>query len=359
MVQSEVSVAGEVNAGTWSVDVETWRVNWSPQARRIHAFTAERPVSVWEALDFIDLHDRARVFAATLECFRCGTPMDLEVGLTTAAGQAKRVRLTGFVASTPGGGAHSLKGTIRELPRGESGARSYDPASHRLLSALREWEIFGRAIPHELKGPLWVARGFAEALRDRESGSLSATGQRHLARAIQGLEQLGALLEGLLQFAPVATRPMLRESVSLSALAHDAIELLRARDPDRHVQVEIDASLTASGDQHLLRLLVANLLGNAWKFTRDRAVGTIRFGAQGTGAGTVYCVEDNGIGFDMRDAPRLFTPFERLHERHHYEGSGVGLAVVRRVVERHGGSVWAQSAPDAGASFFFTLAAGE
>lgn len=346
----------EFLAGAFSVDVEGWRVMWSPQARRIHEFSSDRAVSIWEALDFIDLQDRPRVFDAALQCFRLGEPLDVVVGLTASTGRSKRVRLTAFLASPGAGGTPSLKGTIQELPALTPPSEDYDATAQRLLSALREWEIFGRAIPHELMAPLGVANGFAEALHDRERGTLSDTGGLHLSRLLNALRQLGDLLDGLLQFSPLATRPVQHETVDLSQLASEAIALLQSRDADREVHVDIERGLTVAGDPELLRLLVANLLGNAWKFTGSRPDARISLRRLHAAQGAVYCVQDNGVGFDMRDATRLFTPFERLHERHHFDGSGVGLAIVRRVVERHGGCVWASSSPGQGASFFFTFA---
>nr|WP_242529002.1 ATP-binding protein [Ramlibacter ginsenosidimutans] len=329
---------------------------WSPQARRIHEFSADRAVSIWEALDFIDLQDRPRVFDAALQCFRLGEPLDIVVGLTASTGRRKRVRLTAFLASQGPDGTPSLKGTIQELPGISPGSGDYDATAQRLLSALLEWEIFGRAIPHELKAPLGIANGFAEALHDRERGALSDTGRLYLSRVLNAQRQLGDLLDALLQFSPLATRPVQRETVDVSQLASEAIALLRSRDADREVHVEIEQGLTVAGDPELLRLLLSNLLGNAWKFTQSRPDARISLRCLHGAQGAVYCVQDNGAGFDMRDATRLFTPFERLHERHHFDGSGVGLAIVRRVVERHGGSVWATSSPGHGASFFFTFA---
>lgn len=347
----------EFLAGAFSVDVEGWRVMWSPQARRIHEFSPDRAVSIWEALDFIDPQDRPRLFDAALQCFRQGEPLDLVVGLTASSGRSKRVRLTAFLASPGAAGTPSLKGTIQELPGAAPGTEDNDATAQRLLSALREWEIFGRAIPHELRSPLGIASGFAEALHERERGALSDTGRLHLSRVRNALRQLGDLLDGLLQFSPLATRPVQRERVDLSHLACESVALLQARDAEREVQVDIEPDLAVAGDTELLRLLVSNLLGNAWKFTRSQPDARISLRCVHGAKGAVYSVRDNGVGFDMRDAPRLFTPFERLHERHHFDGSGVGLAIVRRVVERHGGCVWATSSPGDGATFFFTLGA--
>lgn len=355
-MKAEDRSAGRVPAaGAFSVDVQAWRVSWSPGARRIHEFSPDHPVSIWEALDFIDQPDRAGLFVAALRCFRSGEPFDMAAGLTTTTGRRKRVRVTGFLSAPAFAAVPCLKGTIEELPASQPSGQEPDATAQRLLSALREWEIFGQAISHELKAPLGIARGFTAAVQRREGDGLSDGGRLHLSKALNALQRLDELLDALLQFSPLPTRPVQTASVDLSRLALETLELLRARDPQREVQVQIQPGLTVPGDPDLLRLLVSNLLGNAWKFTSSRADASISLVRMSCDRGLVFAVQDNGVGFDMRDATRLFTPFERLHERHHFDGSGVGLAVVRRVVERHGGSVWATSEPGQGATFFFTL----
>ncbi|MFI4928087.1 MAG: histidine kinase dimerization/phospho-acceptor domain-containing protein, partial [Burkholderiales bacterium] len=287
--------ARESPAGAFSVDVAGWRVMWSPEARRIHEFSPERAVSVWEALDFVDLQDRPRLFDAALQSFRSGEPLDLIVGLTASTGRSKRVRITAFLAAPGAAGTPSLKGTIQELPGVSPGTQENDAMAQRLLSALREWEIFGQAIPHELKAPLGIASGFAEALHDRERGALTDTGRLHLARVLNALRQLGELLDGLLQFSPLATRTVQREAVDLSQFSSEAIALLQSRDADREVQVDVERGLTVTGDPELLRLLVSNLLGNAWKFTRSRPDARISLRRLHGAQGAVYAVEDNGV----------------------------------------------------------------
>ena len=170
-------------------------------------------------------------------------------------------------------------------------------------------------------------------------------------------EPLRELLDGLLRFAPLATLPMQHASVSLSHLASGAIDFLRARDPDREVTVHVEPGLVAWGDPGLLRLLVFNLVGNAWKFTAKVAQPKVTVGAQRQGNETVFFVADNGAGFDMAYADRLFAPFSRLHPDREYAGTGIGLTTVRRIVERHGGRIWADATVGQGATFFFTLPA--
>ena len=338
-------------AGVWSVDTATWRVLWSDQARLIHEAPAGFVPTVWEALDFIDGADRPRLFSAVLACVQAQQPFELEAGLTTARGTRKRVRLSGFASAAAGGVLPQVCGSILVV----SAPLAPEPVDRNgLEAALREWELFGRAIPHELRGPLASIRGFADVLVGAGE-PLSERGARQLARIAAAARHLDSLLEALLAFSPLATRPLRRDSVALDTLARECLEPLRDAEPGRQVDVRIESPLVAHGDADLLRLVVCNLMNNAWKFTRGVAAPCIAFGAQEHEAETVFCVSDNGVGFDMDDAQRLFAPFQRLHSREQFEGSGVGLAAVRRAVERHGGSVWAHSAPGQGACFFFAL----
>jgi light-regulated signal transduction histidine kinase (bacteriophytochrome) len=166
---------------------------------------------------------------------------------------------------------------------------------------------------------------------------------------------MGQLIDQLLALARAMRAEVRREPVDLSALAREVAAELARSEPERHVVVAIAEGLAAPGDPALLRTVLANLFGNAWKFTRRQALPRVEFGCAGNGRGGPYYVRDNGAGFEIEYADRLFGAFQRLHTPEEFEGSGIGLATVRRIVERHGGRVWAEGSPDAGATFYFTL----
>lgn len=230
------------------------------------------------------------------------------------------------------------------------------PGSCELRSALADWEQFGLALPHELKAPLGVLHAFASLLQEREAQALSPRGRLWLQRVCTSASHASSLADALLALAPLALQPLRREPVDLSALACEIIDLQRAASPDRQAQVTIEPGLAASGDPHLLRTLLSNLLGNAWKYSAARQPARITFGSvHGPDGAPAWCVRDNGVGFDMAHAARLFRPFERLHTRSEFEGVGLGLVIARRVVERHGGSIWIEAAPDQGTAVFFRL----
>jgi light-regulated signal transduction histidine kinase (bacteriophytochrome) len=184
---------------------------------------------------------------------------------------------------------------------------------------------------------------------------LDEAGRGYLARIQAATRRMGQLIDDLLRLSRVARSEMQREAVDLSAIVTDVTAELRGRDPERQVEVVVAPGLTARGDQPLLQLVMENLLGNAWKFTARQEHARIEVGSATADGHTAFFVKDDGAGFDSAYADKLFTPFQRLHSAAEFEGTGIGLALVRRVVLRHGGRVWAEGAVGRGATFSFTL----
>lgn len=226
-----------------------------------------------------------------------------------------------------------------------------------LEAANRELEAFSYAVSHDLRAPLRAIKGFSLALREDYAGVLDDLGRVFLERIQYATLRMSDLIDGLLNLSVISRTELQRQPVDLSALAHDIIQQLREQEPARKLVIDIEPGLTAVGDATLLRLLLQNLLGNAWKFTTCCAEAHIKFGQECLMGHDVFVVRDNGIGFEMDQASRLFRPFIRLHGQDEFEGNGIGLATVRRIVERHGGSVGAEGSPQKGACFYFTLKA--
>jgi signal transduction histidine kinase len=219
----------------------------------------------------------------------------------------------------------------------------------------RELEAFGYSVSHDLRAPLRAISGYAAILEARHGGELGEPGRLLLDGVRKGADRLGHLIDDLLQLSRVQRVDLEAEAVDLSALARQRLRDLAAGDPARRVSVRVESNLRAHGDPRLLGLVLDNLLGNSWKFTRQAAHARIEVGRQGTAQDAVFLVRDNGAGFDMAYASRLFQPFQRLHRPSEFEGSGVGLATVQRIVERHGGRVWAEGRVGEGATVYFTL----
>ena len=219
----------------------------------------------------------------------------------------------------------------------------------------RQLESFSYSVSHDLRAPVRAIAGFSGLLAQEHAHGLDDVGRRHLSRIEAAAAHMNELIEGLLQLAQISHRALQDEEVDLSGVARDELRLLREREPAREVQAVCPPSLTARGDGRLLRIVLHNLLENAWKYTSNTSGATIEFGCDASGAEPTYFVRDNGAGFDMRYAHRLFEPFQRLHSATEFTGTGIGLATVARVLQRHGGRIWAEAAPDKGATFYFTL----
>lgn len=227
----------------------------------------------------------------------------------------------------------------------------------QLQAANTELKDFAHSLAHDLRALIATVDRFGEVLQRSLAHGGSPADEQHVARIRGAARQMDDFTQALLSLARISQAPLAWERVDLSALAQQALAALRERDRERQVDWEVQPGLIATGDARLLRLALDNLLGNAWKFTRRRAVARIRFGAHSRRSGELaYFVQDNGAGFDPARAHRLFGTFQRLHAAAEFEGTGIGLANVQRIVQRHGGRIWAESVPDLGATFFFTLA---
>jgi len=223
-----------------------------------------------------------------------------------------------------------------------------------LAASNKELETFAYSVSHDLRAPVRLVHSFAELLA-REAGRLSAQGQGSLRSIRTEAQRMNEMIDALLEMSRLAGAPLAVARVNLSAMADEIARSLPLTGVERQVELVIQPGLQTFGDERLLREVLQNLLGNAWKFTRHQSRARIEFGATKLDGEHAFFVRDNGAGFDMTGAARLFTPFQRFHTATEFEGVGVGLATVRRILERHGGRIWAKSEPGRGATFYFTL----
>jgi PAS domain S-box-containing protein len=227
----------------------------------------------------------------------------------------------------------------------------------QLEAANKELEAFCYSVSHDLRAPLRCIRGFNEVLLERYGSRLGSRGQEFLRRACESSHYMDELIEDLLKLSRVGRGDVTRGAVDLSKLAKDIAGELLHSDPSRSVNFQISDGLEARGDKRLLRIVLDNLLSNAWKFTSKRAQACIEFGF--AAPHSAFFVRDNGAGFDPAYAGRLFGVFQRLHSNSEFVGTGVGLATVQRIIHRHGGRIWAEGMIDQGATFYFSLPADE
>jgi PAS domain S-box-containing protein len=225
----------------------------------------------------------------------------------------------------------------------------------QLEAANSELEAFSYSVSHDLRAPLRAIDGFSQALLEDYGPGLPEQGQHYVKNIREGAQRMGALIDDLLTFARLSRQPLNKRSINTSKLVRDTLEELNMEGNGRRIEVQIGELPPCQGDRALLKQVWANLLSNALKYTRRRDSAVVEIGNTSREGETVYFVRDNGTGFDMKYAGKLFGVFQRLHRAEEFEGTGVGLAIVQRVVHRHGGRIWAEAAVNQGAAFYFTL----
>lgn len=225
-----------------------------------------------------------------------------------------------------------------------------------LEASSKELEAFAYSVSHDLRAPLRAIDGFGLALLEDCADKLDADGKDYLQRIRAATQRMGALIDDILGLSRLTRAQMLVAKVDLTEIARSIIDEMQKAEPERVVTIKIAEGLEATADPKLMRIALENLLGNAWKFTGKQAEAIIELGATMEGSKTTYFVRDNGTGFDMAYANKLFTPFQRLHSVEEYPGTGIGLGTVQRVMHRHGGKVWADGQVGKGATFYFSFA---
>jgi signal transduction histidine kinase len=287
--------------------------------------------------------------AAMRACLDAHAPVsDLSVQVQLPDGKMAHAQLRGIALHDAEGRFAGYQGTLRVLSGAAASPRPAPLPDH-------ESESFSYTVSHDLRAPIRVVEGFTKILKEDYGRLLDRIGNDHLDRVLGAAARMNCMIDALLALSQLSTQPLARQPVNLSQLAGYVADDLRRQSPERRVALHIEPDLQVQGDPTLLRVLLENLLGNAWKYTAKCCAPQIWFGRDTQQTGCVFAVRDNGAGFDMRFADRLFGVFQRLHSASDFHGTGVGLASVRRIVRRHGGDIWAEGEVDRGATFRFTL----
>ena len=356
--------------GIWELSLETGaQLFLSPELEKILGLQREesgtRPVSL---LQWVYPADRRRVLRAAIKALRYKQDLEVEFRFCPPGGTSGWLLARGRACTGAEGGRRLLgvgmditaqKLAEQEILRLNSDLeRLVAERTTQLQATNKELETFCYSISHDLRAPLRSIRGFNEVLQQRYASKLDARGQEFLRRACESSHHMDELIDDLLKLSRVGRAELARRAVSLSELVEAIAAGLRDSEPARAVKFEIAPNLRASGDERLLRIVLENLVRNAWKFTSRRREARIEFGFT-TAPERAFFVRDNGAGFDPAYAGRLFGAFQRLHSNSEFEGTGIGLATVQRIINRHGGRIWAEGAVDQGATFYFALPADE
>jgi len=330
-------------------------VSWNRGAEQIKGYAAEEIIGQHVSRFYAPEDAAAGKPAAALEAAAAAGRYEEEnwrvrkdgsrfwANVVMTAVRDERGKLLGFAKVTR---------DLSERRRAEAEIRA---RTAQLEAANKELEAFSYSVSHDLRAPLRSIDGFSQALQEDYTARLDEEGRSHLRRVRAATQRMAHLIDDLLHLARVSRAELKSAPVDLSALAQGVVAELRQREPRRAVEFVCADKAQVRGDPALLRVVLENLLGNAWKFTTQRRPARIEFGVAQQDGASAYFVRDNGAGFDMTYADKLFGAFQRLHSAKEFEGTGIGLATVQRIIHRHGGRVWAESAVDQGATFYFTV----
>ncbi|OGP12441.1 MAG: hypothetical protein A2052_00680 [Deltaproteobacteria bacterium GWA2_54_12] len=369
--RSEASLANAqriAHIGSWDWNIVTNELRWSDEIYRIFGVAPQEFGATYDAfIGFVHPDDRELVAKAVDETLSGKKAYSIDHRIVLRDGAEKIVHEQGEVIFDESGRAVEMSGTVQDITgrkRAEEEVRKLNTEleqrvagrTKELQAAYQELESFSYSVAHDLRSPLRIIDGFSRILLKDYDESLDSTGRDYLARVQGASKRMGQLIDALLKLSHVMRTGITREEVDLSAIASNVAEELRKSQPERRAAFVIKEGLLVKADPSLLRLVLENLIGNAWKFTSKKEEAAIEVGMETAADGSaVYFVRDNGAGFDMKYSDRLFNPFQRLHGEMEFPGTGIGLATVQRIIQRHGGRIWAVGQKDRGATFHFTL----
>ncbi len=303
-----------------------------------------------------------RAQAGIEQVLAVGEVKDYDLTLVTKDERHVSVSYNATVLRDPKGQITGVLGSARDITRRKEYEEEIKELNEDLerraaqLEAVnKELEAFSYSVSHDLRAPLRGMDGFSQVLLEDYADRLDAAGKDHLRRIRESAQRMAELIDALLKLSGLTRSEMRYEAVDLSALARTIVAELQQRQPERQAEFVIPEGLVANGDEQLLRVVLENLLGNAWKFTGKETRARIEFAVTEHQGKPAYFVRDNGVGFDMTYVKKLFGPFQRLHGATEFPGIGIGLATVKRIIGRHGGVVWAEGTQGQGATFYFTL----
>jgi len=356
------------HVGSWALDLATLRMSWSDELYRIYELGPGDFGGTWKHLmALVHPDDAPRLREAWREAAHAEGNYELRHRILTPGGRTKDLHIRFEVFRDDQGRPVRAVGTAQDVTDQVRARAEIQQLNEKLearvrertaelQSANKELESFAYSISHDLRAPLRGIDGFSHLLDEEYGDKLDEQGRGYLKRVRGAAQRMGALIDDILELSRVTRKQMVRKRVDLSRMATEILDELRQGDPERSVEVRVAEGIGVQGDPQLLRVMMQNLLENAWKYSGRTDRAHIEFGREAEGEGPCLFVRDNGAGFEMRYAGRLFAPFQRLHKPSEFEGTGIGLATVARIVQRHGGWIRAEAEPGRGATFRFALA---
>ncbi|MDB6018310.1 MAG: multi-sensor signal transduction histidine kinase [Pedosphaera sp.] len=343
------------NIGSWEWNLSQRKVIWSDELYRIFGLAPQSVAITAETfLKCIHPEERQTMFRKVEMMRQNPQPFTETYRIVQPGGVVRHVLAHGDVATDGNAKTLRMMGTVQDITERKQ-AEEDRIRSVKLEAANRELEAFSYSVSHDLRAPLRTIDGFSKMLAEDYGARLDDTGKGYLELIQGAARRMGQLIQDLLELSQITSTQMRRTNVDLTALVTDIAREARQADPARPVDFTVAAGLTVNADPRLLRIALENLVRNAWKFTGKTPQPRVEFGVIRQEAETVYFIRDNGAGFDMEFVNKLFGVFQRLHREAEFTGTGVGLAIVQRIIHRHGGRIWAEGAVNQGAIFYFTL----
>jgi PAS domain S-box-containing protein len=347
--------------GSWEWHLDSDVILWDRRLIDLYGFAPDLAPTYQAWRSRVHSDDLPATEAALQRTIQTGVPYNIEFRIyreEQGVSALRWVKSSALVRRNAQGKPLSLIGINYDISEAKQAEIELLRTTAQLEASNRELEAFAYSVSHDLRAPLRAIDGFSYALLEDYGDQLGQEGQDYFDRIRYNVGRMGQLIDDLLRLSRVSRSAMNYQEVDLSDLVQQELDDLQAQTPDRRVSVDIVSHLSVAADPTLMRMVIANLVQNAWKFTSHRPVTEIAFGMTPETGVPVYYLRDNGAGFDMAYADKLFGVFQRLHNADEFPGTGIGLATVQRILHRHGGRVWAQGAIDQGATFFFTLPPG-
>jgi PAS domain S-box-containing protein len=348
--------------GVWNWDLVNNEIVWSQKSKEIFGYPPDYPITYQSIRSAVHEDDRPRIDQVVQQALQSKAEYLDEMRVVLPDGQVRWIMSKGHGYYDDRGAPVSMHGIIMDITDRVRAKLEIDRLNRELSEratelevANKELEAFNYTVAHDLRAPLNHTGLYLQTLQQLYGAGLDETAREYLAGGHKNVQRMSQLIDVLLEFSRMKTVEPLREDVDISAMAREIAEELKRTSPERHCIFHIAEGIRVNGDPKLLRVALNNLMQNAWKYTGKKEETVIEVGATELGAKQVYFIRDNGRGFDPADTDKLFTPFQRLPGAEEFKGSGIGLATVERVIQRHGGKVWAEGEPNRGACFYFTL----
>jgi PAS domain S-box-containing protein len=337
-------------------------IECNEKAPKLMGFSTKDEILGKNSLEMIVPRERERGQISIQKVLEEGAMENIEFTLLKANGSEFSAEISGSALKDINGITNRIIIISRDITERKQAEKelkeamaNLEQSSSQLAATNKELEAFSYSVSHDLRSPLRSIDGFSQALLEDYEKKLDKTGLDYLRRLRTASQKMGELIDGILKLSRLTRSEMSHVPIDLSSLAEETANRLQEMQPKRQVKFAIAKDLTANGDPQLLRVLLENLLGNAWKFTSKKSQAKIEFNVEKNNGEKTFFVKDDGAGFDMTYADRLFGAFQRLHETEEFPGTGIGLATVHRIINRHGGTIWAEGAVGKGATFYFTI----